>query len=166
MAKKRTFSCRTNTGNPKWLALSGSQWECRIHFILPARGFSHVIRLSGLIHLKIMLVLAFKAISQSPQKVVISKWFYNIKRLWLENFSAIKGPVSFGSPVLLVLFCQYYSPSIAMELKVGKEITYKIMTKSEIIRDKQICPLSIILEAANSRNTLWKTVRLNSFQKP
>ena len=41
-----------------------------------------------------------------------------------------------------------------MELKVGKEITYKIMTKSEIIRDKQICPLSITFEAANSRDKL------------
>ena len=111
MAKKRTFSCRT--GNyPKWLALSGSQWECRIHFILPAQGFSHVVRLSGLIHFKIMFVLAFKAISQSPQKVVISKWFYNTKRLWPENFRATKGPVSWKSssfcfilPILLALNC-------------------------------------------------------------
>ena len=39
------------------------------------------------------------------------------------------------------------------------------MTKSEI-KDKQICPLSIIFEAVNSRDKLGKTVRLNSFQKP
>ena len=37
-------------------------------------------------------------------------------------------------------------------------------TKSEI-RDKQICLLRIIFEVANSTNQLWKTVRLNSFQK-
>ena len=51
-----------------------------------------------------------------------------------------------------------------MELKVGKE-DYMQMTKSDI-RDKQICPLSIIFEAANSRDKPWKTVRLTSFQKP
>ena len=33
------------------------------------------------------------------------------------------------------------------------------MTKLEI-RDKQICLLSIILEVANGRDKLWKTVRL------
>ena len=39
------------------------------------------------------------------------------------------------------------------------------MTKSEI-RDKQIRLLSIIFEVASSRDQLWKTVKLNSFQKP
>ena len=39
------------------------------------------------------------------------------------------------------------------------------MTKSEI-QDKQICLLSISFEVANSRNKLFKTVRLDSFQKP
>ena len=42
-----------------------------------------------------------------------------------------------------------YSPSIAMELKISKEIKSKIMTKSEI-QDKQICFPSIIFEAASS----------------
>lgn len=46
MAKKKTFTCGTNVGNPKWakwahLARLGSQLECRIRFILPAPGFSH-----------------------------------------------------------------------------------------------------------------------------
>ena len=39
------------------------------------------------------------------------------------------------------------------------------MTKSEI-RDKEICLLSIIFEVASSREKLWKTDRLNSFQNP
>ena len=39
------------------------------------------------------------------------------------------------------------------------------MTKSEI-QDKQICLPSIIFQVANSRDQLWKTIRLNSFQKP
>ena len=39
------------------------------------------------------------------------------------------------------------------------------MRKTEI-RDKQICLLSIIFEVASSRDQLYKTVRLNSFQKP
>ena len=39
------------------------------------------------------------------------------------------------------------------------------MAKSEI-RDKQICLPSIIFEVAKSRDKLWKTVRLDSFQKP
>ena len=54
-----------------------------------------------------------------------------------------------------------------MELKVGKEITCK-QTQAEI-RDKQVRLLGIIFEVANSRvsrDQLWKTVRLNSFQKP
>ena len=46
-----------------------------------------------------------------------------------------------------------YSPLIALELKVSKEITGKIMTNSEI-RDKQICLLSIIFEVASSRDQL------------
>ena len=36
------------------------------------------------------------------------------------------------------------------------------MTKSEI-RDKQICPLSIIFEAANRRAKLWKTEEAEEF---
>ena len=51
-----------------------------------------------------------------------------------------------------------------MELKVGKEITCK-QTQAEI-PDKQVCLLGIIFEVANSRDQLWKAVRLNSFQKP
>ena len=51
-----------------------------------------------------------------------------------------------------------------MELKVGKEITRK-QTQAEI-RDKQVRLLGIIFVVANSRDQLWKTVRLNSFQKP
>ena len=39
------------------------------------------------------------------------------------------------------------------------------MTKSEI-GDKQICLLSIIFEVGSSRDQLWKTVRLKSFQNP
>ena len=39
-----------------------------------------------------------------------------------------------------------YSPSIAMELKVSKEIRET--------QDKQICLLSIIFEVANSRDKL------------
>ena len=50
MAKKRTCSCGTNAENPKrarWtrLACLGSQLERRIRFILPARGFSHILKL-------------------------------------------------------------------------------------------------------------------------
>ena len=45
-----------------------------------------------------------------------------------------------------------------------KQRNYMEMTKSEI-RDKQICLLSIIFEVASSRDQLWKTARLNSFQK-
>ena len=48
MAKKRTFACGTNPGYPqreRWAHLdpSGSQSECRIRFVLPARRFSHVL---------------------------------------------------------------------------------------------------------------------------
>ena len=51
-----------------------------------------------------------------------------------------------------------------MALKVRKEIACK-QTQAEI-PDKQVCLLGIIFEIANSRDQLWKTVRLNSFQKP
>ena len=45
MAKKKTFTCGTNMGNPKWakwahLARLGSQLECKVCFILPTRGSS------------------------------------------------------------------------------------------------------------------------------
>ena len=48
MAKKGTFTCGTSPGHPereRWarLALSGSQSECRIRFVLPAGRFSHVL---------------------------------------------------------------------------------------------------------------------------
>ena len=48
MAKKRTFTCGTNAGNPERAkmahpASSGSQSECRIRIMLPARRFSHII---------------------------------------------------------------------------------------------------------------------------
>ena len=48
MAKKNFITCGINAGNPEretWthLARSGSQSEYRICFILPARGFSHII---------------------------------------------------------------------------------------------------------------------------
>ena len=51
-----------------------------------------------------------------------------------------------------------------MALKVRNEIACK-QTQAEI-PDKQVCLLGIIFEIANSRDQLWKTVRLNSFQKP
>ena len=45
MAKKRTFTCGTNAGNPKWakwahLAHLSSQLERKVRFILPTRGGS------------------------------------------------------------------------------------------------------------------------------
>ena len=48
MAKKRTFTCGTNAGNPEWVRWAhvgflGSQSECRIRLILPTRRFSHII---------------------------------------------------------------------------------------------------------------------------
>ena len=48
MAKGRTFSCGTNSGNPKRercanLAHSRSLSEYRIGFILPACGYSHIV---------------------------------------------------------------------------------------------------------------------------
>ena len=43
MVKKRTFCCGTNVGI---LARLASQSERRIRFILPARRFSHIIRLA------------------------------------------------------------------------------------------------------------------------
>ena len=48
MAKKRTFTCGTNAGNPervRWahVACLGSQSECRIRLILPTRRFIHII---------------------------------------------------------------------------------------------------------------------------
>ena len=42
MVRKRTFSCGTNVGI---LARLASQSERRIRFILPARRFSHIVRL-------------------------------------------------------------------------------------------------------------------------
>ena len=50
-----------------------------------------------------------------------------------------------------------YSPSIAMELKVTKQITCK-WHKQKIETNK--CPLSTIFEVANSRDQLWKTLGL------
>ena len=49
MAKNRTFSYGTDAGIPERArkahsARSGSQSEHRIRFILPARGFSHIIK--------------------------------------------------------------------------------------------------------------------------
>ena len=49
MAKNRTVSCSIDAGNPERerqanLARSGGQSEHRIRFILPARGFSHIIK--------------------------------------------------------------------------------------------------------------------------
>ena len=82
----------------------------------------------------------------------------NCKAIWW-----LAGP---SSAVQCILFnFSNYSPPIAMELKVLKQRNYMEMTKSEI-RDKQMCLLSIIFEAASSRDQLWKTVRLNTFQKP
>ena len=48
MAKERTSSCGTNSGNPKQercanLAHSRSLSENRIRFILPACGYSHIV---------------------------------------------------------------------------------------------------------------------------
>ena len=56
-----------------------------------------------------------------------------------------------GSPVHFVLFCQL----LALD-RYGTESRQRnrmLMAKSEI-RDKQICPLSIIFEATNSRAKL------------
>ena len=47
MAKKKRFSCGTNAGNPepaRWAYILGSQSERGIHYILPAHGFSHIIK--------------------------------------------------------------------------------------------------------------------------
>ena len=50
------------------LVLGSQSTECSIHFILSAQGFSHTI--SG--HFRVILVLlAFTAISQSPQKLLV-----------------------------------------------------------------------------------------------
>ena len=45
MTLKKTFTYRTNVGNPEQArrACSGSQSECRINFNLPGHGFSHII---------------------------------------------------------------------------------------------------------------------------
>ena len=46
MAKKRTFSCGTNAGNPEpILPGSGSQSESKNRFTLPAREFTHTTKI-------------------------------------------------------------------------------------------------------------------------
>ena len=61
MAKKENFPYRTNMGNPKLarrahLAHSGSQSELRICVILPAHGFSNIIKVVICqFHLKLFL---------------------------------------------------------------------------------------------------------------
>ena len=75
----------------------------------------------------------------------------------------IKGPVT---AVQLILFnFANYLPSIAMELKVTKEIMCKLRNQS-CETNKWISLLSIIFEFARSRGKVWEAVRLNSFQKP
>ena len=74
-----------------------------------------------------------------------------------------KGAVSRQSSSLCLIL-PITRPRSLWNLKL-KQRNYMEMTKSEF-RDKQICLLSIIFEVANSRDQLWKTVRLNSFQKP
>ena len=69
-----------------------------------------------------------------------------------------------GSPVHFVKFFQQLA-LIAMELKVSNSKKLHVNDKRSEIWDKQICLLSIIFEVASSRDQLWKTVRLNSFQK-
>ena len=98
------------------------------------------------------------------------------RHFWTTHYNRKWGLFSFNMPwrgcataVQFILFnFANYSPSIAMELKVSKEITCKWQNqRSET--NKYIWLLSIIFEVAsswNSRDQLWKTVRLNSFQKP
>ena len=46
MAEKRTFALGSITERAKWahLARLGSQSELRSDFILPVRGFSHIVK--------------------------------------------------------------------------------------------------------------------------
>jgi len=44
IGQKENFNLGTNTGNPEYLARSGSQSEWRIRFIFLARGFCHIRR--------------------------------------------------------------------------------------------------------------------------
>ena len=75
-----------------------------------------------------------------------------------EKNRQIKGGCVTAVHFILFNFANY-SPSIAMELKIGKKITCK-WKKSEIL-DKQTCLLSIIFEVLSSNQ-----LTLNSFQKP
>ena len=66
MAKKRTFTCGTNMGNPEpdreaYLAHLGCQSECRIHFILPACGFSYIINTHIIFRNNLFLYVWFSA---------------------------------------------------------------------------------------------------------
>ena len=75
----------------------------------------------------------------------------------------IKGAVT-AAQFILFNFANYL-PSIAMELKVTKEIMCKLRNQS-CETNKWISLLSIIFEFARSRGKVWEAVRLNSFQKP
>ena len=81
MAKKRTFSCGTTAGNP-W---TGSQLERRIHFILPARGFCYIIRLSILYAMVLFTISKNQAIGLKEKAAKISA---ELIRYWLATVAS------------------------------------------------------------------------------
>ena len=81
MAKKRTFSCGTTAGNP-W---TGSQLERRIHFILPARGFCYIIRLSILYAMVLFTISKNQAIGLKGKAAKIST---ELIRYWLATVAS------------------------------------------------------------------------------
>ena len=81
MAKKRTFSCGTTAGNP-W---TGSQLERRIHFILPARGFCYIIRLSILYAMVLFTISKNQAIGLKEKA---AKFSTELIRYWLATVTS------------------------------------------------------------------------------
>ena len=76
----------------------------------------------------------------------------------------VKGAVSQESTSFCFNFANY-SPSIAVQLKVNKEITGQWQNqRSET--NKYVSVQSVIFEVASGRDQRWKTIRPNSFQKP
>ena len=76
------------------------------------------------------------------------------------SYSSFKGAVS-GQSSWFCLILPLTRPQSLWNLKEAK----KLHVNDSQTQDKQMCLLSIIFEVASSRDQLWKTVRLNSFQK-
>ena len=74
----------------------------------------------------------------------------------------LKGAVSRQSSSFCLML-PITRPQLLWNLKKAKKL--KVNDKIRDPRQKKFL-LSIIIEVASSRDQLWKTVRLNSFQKP